>query len=151
MALTDIKNFRALGDRIGTSGMPTPQQVVEIAEEGYAIVVNLALPSHPEAVRDEGAIVALRGLTYVHIPVEFDRPLLSDFETFRAVMNAHRDRRVFVHCALNYRVSAFMYLYRLLEEAVPAEQARGDLEALWHPDEVWSDFIEEVLEENGWL
>jgi hypothetical protein len=50
-----------------------------------------------------------------------------------------------VHCAANKRVSAFVYLYRVLHEGVPEEEARKDLHAIWQPDEVWSRFIAEQM------
>jgi hypothetical protein len=60
-------------------------------------------------------------------------------------MRACEERRTFVHCAANKRVSAFVYLYRVLHQGVPEEQARNDMLAVWHPDEVWSRFIAEQI------
>jgi hypothetical protein len=31
---------------------------------------------------------------------------------------------------------------------VAASEARHDLNAIWHPDDVWSKFIEQTLERN---
>jgi hypothetical protein len=63
-------------------------------------------------------------------------------------MHAFEGRRVFVHCAANMRVSAFMYLYRVIFKDVAASEARRDLNAIWHPDEVWSKYIEQQLESH---
>jgi hypothetical protein len=88
-------------------------------------------------------------MAYVHIPVLFDAPKLEDFEVFCGVMKALRDRRVFVHCAANKRVSAFVFLYRVLEEKVPVAEAEGDLRGIWEPDETWGRFLEEELKRAG--
>jgi hypothetical protein len=43
MALTDIRNFQAIDERLGTAGQPTEAQLGEVAADGYAAVVNLGL------------------------------------------------------------------------------------------------------------
>jgi len=53
---------------------------------------------------------------------------------------------VFVHCAANMRVSAFMYLYRLIHERLSDEQAKSDLHRIWTPNDTWQAFIQQVIE-----
>jgi protein tyrosine phosphatase (PTP) superfamily phosphohydrolase (DUF442 family) len=57
-------------------------------------------------------------MAYVHIPVNFKAPTSQDFRAFCRVMEAFEDRPVFVHCAANMRVSAFVFLYRVLRQQV---------------------------------
>ena len=52
---------------------------------------------------------------------------------------------MFVHCAANMRVSAFMFLYRVLYQRTAVADAERDLRAIWEPNEVWSHFIGEQL------
>ena len=67
-------------------------------------------------------------------------------------MNAHADRKIFVHCAANMRVSAFMYLYRQIEDTrsvqlcprVDRATAKLDLVKIWLPNEIWQNFIDRV-------
>jgi protein tyrosine phosphatase (PTP) superfamily phosphohydrolase (DUF442 family) len=87
-------------------------------------------------------------MSYVHIPVNFQSPASQDFGTFCQVMDAFDDRRVFVHCAANMRVSAFIFLYRILCKNVPAPEAERDLYAIWQPDEVWAQFIQRQIESH---
>jgi protein tyrosine phosphatase (PTP) superfamily phosphohydrolase (DUF442 family) len=89
------------------------------------------------------------GLTYVHIPVDFKAPSARDFRAFCRVMEAFDDRPVFVHCAANMRVSAFVFLYRVLCQDVAQAEAERDLLAIWQPDEVWSRFIQDQLRSSG--
>ncbi len=147
--LSDIKNFVALSPLLGTAGMPTAEQIDEIARAGYVMVINLALPSYSLAIPDEGGVVAAQGLTYVNIPVDFEHPTVEDFESFAAILRANRERKVFVHCALNYRVSAFMYLYRVTEKLIDIETARTDLLRLWQPEGIWAELIRQILSEHG--
>ena len=58
---------------------------------------------------------------------------------------ADADRRVYVHCVANFRVSTFMYLYRTLVLGQPPEDALADLHAIWQPYDWWQAFIDEAL------
>jgi protein tyrosine phosphatase (PTP) superfamily phosphohydrolase (DUF442 family) len=85
-------------------------------------------------------------MSYVHIPVDFRAPTSQDFSAFCGVMDAFEDRRVFVHCAANKRVSAFVFVYRVLRQQASRSEAERDVQAIWQPDEVWSRFIRNQLE-----
>ena len=61
-------------------------------------------------------------------------------------MRVREGRRTFVHCVANKRVSAFVYLYRVLHRGVPEEQTRTDMREIWQPDEVWSRPIAEQID-----
>jgi protein tyrosine phosphatase (PTP) superfamily phosphohydrolase (DUF442 family) len=103
------------------------------------------LPTSDNALPHEGSIVTGLGMAYVHLPVDFKAPSPEDFRAFCGVMEAFDGRRVFVHCAANMRVSAFVFLYRVLHQRVSSSEAERDLHAIWQPDEVWSRFIQEQL------
>jgi hypothetical protein len=49
---------------------------------------------------------------------------------------------VHVHCIANYQVSAFFYRYRRDVLGMDETQARGELEAIWHPEGVWAAFVD---------
>jgi protein tyrosine phosphatase (PTP) superfamily phosphohydrolase (DUF442 family) len=144
-ALSEIYSFRAVGDRLGTAGQPAEQQFPMIREAGFEAVINLALPTSDNALPNEGSVVTRLGMAYVHIPVDFKAPTTQDFGAFCRVMEAFADRAVFVHCAANMRVSAFVFLYRVLRQGVAIADAESDLYAIWQPDEVWSEFIQKQL------
>ena len=56
-------------------------------------------------------------------------------------MDAHPDDKIFVHCAANKRVSAFVYLYRICQ-GVDELIARQDLVKIWTPNQIWEKFID---------
>jgi protein tyrosine phosphatase (PTP) superfamily phosphohydrolase (DUF442 family) len=147
--LSAIRAFRAISDKLGTAGQPTAEQLRTIKEAGFEAVINLALPTSDNAIADEGSLVTKLGMAYVHIPVNFQAPKAEDFRAFSSVMKGFEDRPVFVHCAANMRVSAFVFLYRVLHQSVPAAEAKKDMDAIWGPDDVWSRFIETELEPRG--
>jgi len=51
------------------------------------------------------------------------------------------DTPTHVHCAANWRVSAFFYRYRVERLGWSEAAARPDLEAIWEPDAVWRNFL----------
>jgi protein tyrosine phosphatase (PTP) superfamily phosphohydrolase (DUF442 family) len=146
--LSEIYAFLAIGQRLATAGQPTEIQFHAIREAGFHTVINLALPTSDNALANEGSVVTGLGMAYVHIPVDFKAPTSQDFHAFCGVMDAFAERRVFVHCAANMRVSAFVFLYRVLRRGVAVSEAERDLHAIWQPDEVWTRFIQTQLEDR---
>jgi protein tyrosine phosphatase (PTP) superfamily phosphohydrolase (DUF442 family) len=140
--IEDISNFLQLSDRIATAGQPTSEQYPAIAIAGYQVVINLALTDSPSALVDELAITSNLGLEYIQLPVIWTEPTLANFQAFMNIMDKYSDRKVFVHCAANKRVSAFLYLYRQLAEGLDELTAHRDLIKIWIPNPIWQDFID---------
>jgi protein tyrosine phosphatase (PTP) superfamily phosphohydrolase (DUF442 family) len=136
-----IYNFRRLSSALTTSGQPDEAQFAALRDAGVQTIINLALSTSPRALPDEAATLAALGLRYIHIPVEFTAPTEADFEAFAAVMQGLGDTPVHVHCAANYRLSAFLYRYRVERLGWSAERARFDLDAVWEADAVWQRFL----------
>ncbi len=138
-----VLNFVQLTPDIGTSGQPTADQFAGIAEQGYRAVINLAMPDSDGALPDEGGIVSGLGMCYVHIPVPFDAPTARHLQQFIGALKAFEGDRVWVHCAVNARVSAFMYHYLTAVRGVPGPAARSPILARWEPDmdATWRDFL----------
>ena len=136
-----IYNWRRLDCRITTSGQPTEAQLAEIHALGIRHIVNLGLHTHEKALPDEAASVRRLGMTYIHIPVDFQNPTDRDFEKFCSVMEQLKDVPVHVHCIANARVSAFFYRYRRDVLGMEEAQARADMEKVWRPKGVWNEFV----------
>ena len=128
-------NYVAASERIHTAGQPDAATLAKLAEQGFELVVNLAPPNNQGAVADEGKLVAEDGPAYVNIPVNWQKPTYEDFEL--------------LHCQLNMRASAFTFLYRVIHEHVPPEQAMEALRAVWIPRDQWATFTADVLERNN--
>ena len=141
--LEDIRNYTWVSDRLASAGQIDYDQIPLLKEQGYEVVINLAIADR-ERNGEEGFLVAEAGLTYIHIPVDWQEPKLSDVELFYDVMRANEGRKVFVHCFANMRATAFVYLYRTMVEGVPEEEARAVMNEVWDPAEVqqWADLIE---------
>ncbi|MBC8095839.1 MAG: protein tyrosine phosphatase family protein [Akkermansiaceae bacterium] len=145
--LEHIRNFLRINDQLATSGMPKPEDFVAMQRSGFEVVINLALPTSDDAVSNEGELVSAQGMTYVHIPVKFEAPQTSDFERFSRMLRACDGQKVFVHCAANFRVSAFVFLHRVRHGA-DRSVAEQDLTRVWEPDDRWREFLNNSL--LGW-
>ena len=142
--LENIYNYLKISDKIATAGQPSVEQFSYIKEAGYQVVINLALKDSSNALRNEKEIVEIEGMQYIHIPVIWENPTEDKLKEFIQVMKINLDKKVFVHCAANKRVSAFVYLYRCSQEGVNEEIAKKDLHQIWVPNEIWQQFIQEV-------
>lgn len=140
-----ILSYLRISEAIGTAGQPTAEQFGDIKAAGYEVVVNLAMPDSPNALPNESELVAEQGMAYVHIPVVWEYPTAKDLEQFFAVMDEHRDKKVLVHCVVNKRVSSFIFLYRVIRQGVPPEDAREALLRIWEPNAVWQSFMDDSL------
>jgi len=142
----DASNTYQVFDWLWTSGQLSERDVLQLASLGVDVVVNLALPTSPNALAGEAELVANQGLVYVQIPVEWERPRVEQFVDFVGVLKAFSDRNVWLHCAMNMRVSAFVYLYRKLVLLEGEEGASFPMREIWRPNEIWLQFIREVNE-----
>jgi protein tyrosine phosphatase (PTP) superfamily phosphohydrolase (DUF442 family) len=145
----NIFNFLQLTERIATSGQPTEEQLGTIARDGYELVLNLALSGTDYALADEAGIVRDLGMKYIQIPVLWDNPIPEDFKCFVGVMEEYQDKKIYVHCAANMRVSVFMALYRILEEGWECEDAFVDVNKIWEPNDIWQTYIKVMLSQEA--
>jgi protein tyrosine phosphatase (PTP) superfamily phosphohydrolase (DUF442 family) len=140
--LEQIRNFLPLSELVGTAGQPAAEQFAAVRAAGFEVVINLAMPNSANALPDERGIVTGLGMDYVHIPVAWEAPSMEEARRFFRAMDAAAGRKVFVHCAMNMCVSAFMYLYRTVREGVDPDVAAVDLQRLWTPNPTWQHFLD---------
>jgi uncharacterized protein (TIGR01244 family) len=127
----DIRNWQRRPDGITTSGKLEAGDPARLAAIGVRHVVNLALDSHPEALADEGALMAAAGIGYTHIPVPFDAPTHDHVAALAEALAAHPGPH-HVHCIMNWRVTAFFYLIDVAA-GVPEAEARARMARVWNP------------------
>jgi CubicO group peptidase (beta-lactamase class C family)/protein tyrosine phosphatase (PTP) superfamily phosphohydrolase (DUF442 family) len=143
----DILNLTILDDSLWSAGQPTRTQLADIAAQEFNLVINLALPTSDNAIPDEADLARSLGMDYIHIPVIWESPQPEDLSQFMDVMDAHYARKIFVHCAMNYRASAFIALWRVLRQGWAREQAFAAQESIWRLEEfpVWDEYVEAAL------
>jgi protein tyrosine phosphatase (PTP) superfamily phosphohydrolase (DUF442 family) len=147
--LDEITNFRQYSSSFASSGQPTREQFQSLADNGFERVVYIAFTSNQNALSDADQLVKSLGMEYMHVPVDFNNPLPDDFYAFADSMQRNTGKKTLLHCQVNARATAFSFLYRVIYEDVPVAEAKADMNTVWQPNDVWRDFIFEVLAQNG--
>jgi protein tyrosine phosphatase (PTP) superfamily phosphohydrolase (DUF442 family) len=143
MSTEDIYNYRRINDQIITGGQPTEEHLKAAADEGFRTVINLA-PINPRySLDDEPGLVRSLGMAYHHIPIAWDNPTSSDFAAFERVMNELHAEKTLIHCAANFRVTAFYALYALKHLGWSSDQADELRASIWQASDypLWETFI----------
>ena len=86
-------------------------------------------------------------MTYHHIPVVWDNPQESDFAAFERLMQQLSAEKTLIHCAANYRVTAFYSLYAQKHLGWSAAQAAAFRASIWEGGDypVWEKFIDHII------
>jgi ribosomal protein L11 methyltransferase len=142
--IPSIINFLRISETLCTAGQPQPDHFPLLSKAGYETVINLAMPASSNFLNDEAALCAQNGLRYVHIPVQWENPTRENLDQFFELMNTLTGRKVLVHCALNMRVSCFVFLHRVIGLGELVEVASQDLQRIWTPNEVWGAFMQKM-------
>lgn len=145
----EVTNYQAYDARLASGGAVTAAALERLREDGLQQVVYLGHTDDETALANEDRIVDALGMDFAQIPVDSKAPSADEFERFATLMRQSSDRRTLVHCSSNRRASAFVMLYRSIHEGVPVERAKADMNAVWTPNETWTDFILGVLEGAG--
>lgn len=142
MSTQEIYNYRKVNDQIITGGQPNEGQLKSAADEGITTIVNLA-PLEENPLPDEAGLVKSLGMVYHHIPVDWKAPKDSDFEAFERVMQEQSQGKILIHCAANYRVTAFYSLYGLKHLGWTEAQADEFRASIWQGSDqpVWETFV----------
>jgi protein tyrosine phosphatase (PTP) superfamily phosphohydrolase (DUF442 family) len=145
--MENIYNYLKLSDSLFSSGMPTPEQISSIAENGAQVVINLATSKSEGWMPNEKELVEAQNIAYYAIPVDWENPTTDDLNKFSAVMDKHHNEKILVHCQANYRATGFIALYRFNRLGWSEQNAFKDLRKIWNPAEypIWKNFIEKSL------
>ncbi len=136
-----ILNYIKINDMIHTSGQPTQKEFEEIANNDFDIVINLSLATSEGKIENEDDVVSELGMNYFHIPVDFENPTEENLRMFIQLLSSLENRKVWVHCIMNYRVSAFMYVYHKYILRTPFDQIDLSMFDEWSPSEKWQEIM----------
>ena len=142
--MKSINNYIKVNKNISTSGQPTKQEFKKIANKKFDVVINLAMHNNG-ALKQEDKIVSKLGMNYIHIPITWKKPEIKNLELFLSILKTLQqdNKKVFIHCIMNYRVSAFMYQYKkfvLKQKNVKLMSPEG-----FRPKKAWKKLIQTDL------
>lgn len=142
MPLSHIFHFVQNTKNIASSGQPEVEEFELIAKASYQHVVNIAMHDSDEAIANEGQIVSSFGMNYYHLPVPFESPTVEQLRHFIKLIRILQPDKIWVHCVLNFRVSAFLYQYLKRDFNLSEEAARSEILDFWHPDKKWQEVMQ---------
>jgi protein tyrosine phosphatase (PTP) superfamily phosphohydrolase (DUF442 family) len=151
MSIEEIYHYLRVDDQLFTGGQPTEEQLRAVAEQGVQTVINLAPISPRYSLADEPGLVQSLGMRYHHIPVDWDSPTAADFSTFEAVKQARPAGKTFIHCAANFRVTAFYSLFAQKHLGWSKAQADQFRASIWQGSDypIWEAFIGDMQTRMG--
>lgn len=149
--LADIKAIKINNNQVITAGLPTSSEFETLKQAGVEVVINLIPTNNPNFLAEEPELVNDSGMKYENIEVDWQQPTIENVEQFFNVMEQNNDKSILVHCAANYRASAFYYLYlatqgidvsgEVLEDTL---SPWGDLQQSFEKYPQWQALIEQV-------
>jgi len=142
-SLTSLTNLQNNNDFMVSSGLPAKAHLALLKEEGVAYVVDLIPGDRSQEIMNTAEL----GLNYFNVPVEWEKPVLTDFLNYSAFMQRvdRGSEKVLTHCKLNWRGASFTYLYRVNVLGEDENMAKKDLLAIWQPNPTWYAFMEGVI------
>jgi protein tyrosine phosphatase (PTP) superfamily phosphohydrolase (DUF442 family) len=138
-----IYHFEKISDTLSCAGQPTEEQFRELVAGNFDVIINLGLLDTKYALPNEEDLVDALGMDYHHIPVIFEDPQINELAQFMSCMDKNADKKLLVHCAANYRASAFVGLYLFAKERLPEGELQDFVEDVWKPNTVWQKFLED--------
>ena len=146
MSVDQAYNYRAVCDTVATAGILKPEQLAALGDEGIDVVINLLPDSSEDAEKNERTIVEDQGIEYWYLPVDFSAPRLEEYVQFKDKLSQIGDKKILIHCAANYRVSAFYSRYAIECGIWSTEEADRFMLSIWAPGEYpgWPEWLEEV-------
>jgi hypothetical protein len=83
-------------------------------------------------------------MDYYHIPVSWDNPESNSLNLFLYILQElqKENKKVFVHCAKNYRVAMFIYCYK--KNVLKDTNAKLVAPDNFIPNEIWNSFLQKA-------
>lgn len=135
----DIINSVKISENIYSSGQPSKSDLNLLRENEFRTITT-----SDNALLNEDNIVTSLGMTYVHIPVQWDNPTKGQFWLFSKIMEQENRNKIWVHCALNMRVSVLLYLYNVIVLKHNSSKSKAKMNLVWQPNNIWQEFIDGI-------
>jgi len=131
-----------------TSGQPTQQALAGLGSQGFQAVIYLAPSSVPDAVKDEPDLLKRQGIEFIHIPIPFNAPKEEHVVAVSEALVRLKDKKVLVHCQVNMRASAMVFLHRVVTLKEEPDQAYEAVTRVWSPEGPWRTLIVDQIKKH---
>lgn len=146
--IEDISNYRLIAETLSTGGQPTEAQLRALREQGTEVVINVAPYDARYSIEDEPGLVCSLGMEYHYFPITFGSPKLGDYLHVKALLEANDRRKVFLHCAANYRVSVLAGNYAVAKFDWTLQARDSFIRGIWKIEDfpAWVRLNDEISE-----
>lgn len=140
-----IKAFFRIDDTLSTGAQPGPEDLAWLAGQGFTAVLNVNTDTARNYLPQEAALLAERGVRYVHHPIDCAVLTPDKYQGFKAALDGLAGKGpVFVHCAGNVKVTGMMHVYRILERKEDPARVSADLAKLPSLEPKWYRYFEQL-------
>lgn len=143
MNIKKAYNFKEVSELVSCSGTLKKVSLSSLLDENYDAVINLLPNDNEHAVDGEKREIEKLGIHYEYIPVNWGNPQYSDFEAFEFLMNTLKGKKVHIHCAANFRATAFYAIYARRNHAWSSIKVSKFMGSIWQLSEypIWDKFV----------
>lgn len=143
--IENIDCFKKNDEKLSTAGQPTEIELNLLADEGFEVVINIRPESEMLDVLDEKKIVENLGLKYFQLPVTLDTLNSEILSKFFELIEQQKERKIFLHCRKNVRVSIILSLYQIIKLGWEKDEALNELTEMVEVTPMLEDFINEHI------
>ena len=145
MNITKAYNFINIDENVSSSGTMMNTNLKSLADAKYDAVINLLPDDNEHAKKEERESFEALNIDYTYIPVDWDAPTQTDFDVFEKVLIAAKNKKIHIHCAANYRATAFYALYAYKNLGWSRGKIDTFTASIWQISDypVWLKFIDD--------
>ena len=125
-----METIRKINDELAIAGQIGPEQLKQIAQEGFKSVLNLQTPEEKGFLINEQQQAEDLGLKYVHMPIALEAINHNEITAQVLQQIAELAKPVLVHCSSDVRAAAIVLIYISTRQGVPLEKAFQQAEKL---------------------
>uniref|UniRef100_B8HKW7 Beta-lactamase hydrolase-like protein phosphatase-like domain-containing protein n=1 Tax=Cyanothece sp. (strain PCC 7425 / ATCC 29141) TaxID=395961 RepID=B8HKW7_CYAP4 len=120
---------KKISDAFSAGGQPTPEQIKQLAEQGYKAVVNLRSQDEVGVLADEQQQAEAVGLEYVNVQLN---PGVADADLTAKVLTELEElpTPIYFHCGAGARASALALIALATQQKLNREEVLAKAEAL---------------------
>ena len=129
---------------LAAGGQPTLENLSQLKEAGFEVVVNISPASSRNALQNEHFLVEKLDMDYIHFPVDCSHLREVHYLTTSAIMRALEGRKVFMHCGGNIKTSNLIHMYHVLEKKMDEQDSLRTLLKIQKPEEKWYNYFRKM-------
>jgi uncharacterized protein (TIGR01244 family) len=126
-----VRNYTRVDATVGCAGATEPRAMAELGRRGYRTIVNLRLPTEPNAaIAESRAAAEAAGVAFVNLPFDGSKPDPKVVDAFIETVTTKANQPVFVNCGSANRVAAVWLAKRLIVDKWEQEKAIEEAKAI---------------------